>query len=378
VLIIGGGIGGITAALALRRKGVEVAVYERSPLVAEVGAGISLWPNAIKALRKIGVDSLDSISVVNREGVIRRANGAVLAQGSGPALEQRLGGGVVVFHRAELLAALIQAAANVPVYAGHECTGIDEEGSHVSARFRHGAVAHGDVIVGADGLRSTVRRSLGIAGDVRYSGYTAWRSIVTFDVRRFEAGESWGRGRRFGFVPLSGGRVYWYATRNAPEGELDDGQDAQPELRNLFADWHEPIPALIRASTRGSILRNDIYDRQPVSPWGRGRVTLLGDAAHPMTPDLGQGACQAIEDGLELARALDRHADPEQALRQYEAARTERTASIVMASRRIGALGQLQNPVLCSVRDVFMRWMPSSLTLRQLVSIAGYEGHLDD
>jgi 2-polyprenyl-6-methoxyphenol hydroxylase-like FAD-dependent oxidoreductase len=284
----------------------------------------------------------------------------------------------VVFHRAALLAALRQAAARVPVYPAHDCTGIDEEDSHVSARFRHGAVAQGDVIVGADGLRSTIRTSLGIAGDVRYSGYTAWRSIVSFDVSRFPAGESWGRGRRFGFVPLNGGRVYWYATRNAPEGELDGAQDAQPELLNLFGDWHEPIPALIRAAARGSILRNDIYDRRPVSAWGRGRVTLLGDAAHPMTPDLGQGACQAIEDGLELARALDRHANPEEALRRYEAVRTERTASIVMASRRVGALGQLENAFLCGARDLLMRLMPSSLTFRQIVAIAGYEGHLAD
>ncbi len=177
---------------------------------------------------------------------------------------------------------------------------------------------------------------------------------------------------------MNGGRVYWYATRNAQQGEPDRGLNPQSELLTLFGAWHDPIPDLLRAATSDSILRNDIYDRDPLSVWGRGCVTLLGDAAHPMTPDLGQGACQAIEDGLELARELDHHAGVENALRSYEAVRSARTASIVLASRRIGFLGQLDSAPVCWMRDLMLRLAPASLTFKRLVSIAGYEGHLAD
>ena len=379
VIIIGGGIGGLTTAVALRRKGIEAEVYEKSPELREVGAGISLWPNAVKALRKLGLgDALDSISLVNQDGAVRRWNGAFLSRSPRRELERRFGGGVIVLHRAELLDLLAHGVGATGIHLGHTCTSIEQDANGVTATFENGTTTRGDVLIGADGLHSVVRAWLGHNAPMRYSGYTAWRAVVPFETASVGTGEAWGRGQRFGVMPMKGNRVYWFATGNAPAGERDAAAGSRARLLELFKGWHAPIEALIRAGDDATILRNDIYDREPLSAWGRGRVTLLGDAAHPMTPNLGQGGCQAIEDALQLAACLAREKDVAAALKNYESHRVARTSSIVSTSRRIGAMGQMESPVLCGLRDLMVRWTPNSVTLRTLAPVVGYEGHLAD
>jgi 2-polyprenyl-6-methoxyphenol hydroxylase-like FAD-dependent oxidoreductase len=374
--IIGGGIGGLTVAIALRRRGIEVAVYERSAALREVGAGLSLWPNAVKALVQLGLGArLDSISHKNMDFALRRWNGSVIASTPVEELERRFGGGVLIFHRAKLLDMLAESLGPEFLHLGNACAAIQESAGGVCARFTNGAAIEADVLIGADGLNSVVRAHLGHRDPVRYSGYTAWRSIVPFDSSALGPSETWGRGRRFGIHPIRDGLVYWYATSNAPEGQRDAESGPTSALLSLFKGWHEPVEALIRASGP-NVLRNDIYDRNPLSHWGSARVTLLGDAAHPMTPDLGQGACQAIEDALELAKFL--HSEPTQAagLRAYEGSRIPRSRSIVLASRRMGRLGQIDSPVLGSMRDFALRLTPRAVNLRSLAPFVGYEGHL--
>ena len=377
VLIIGGGIGGLTAAIALRRKGIEADVHERSPILREVGAGISLWPNAVKALAQLGLgERLHSISRRNADFAVRRWNGTVIATTPTKELERRFGGGVLIFHRAELLEILAEGVGSERLHLGHTCTQIDENANGVSAQFANGETAEADVLIGADGLKSVVRTSLGWNDSVRYSGYTAWRSIVRFDGSAVLPAETWGCGRRFGILPTRDGQVYWYAASNAPEGERDSEGGPTETLLSLFKGWHEPIEALIRASG-ANVLRNDIYDREPTPSWGRGRVTLLGDAAHPMTPDLGQGACQAIEDALELAKFLHAAPNAEAGLKAYEASRILRTRSVVLASRRMGRIGQLSSSFLCRLRDSAFRLTPNAVSLRSMAPFVGYEGHLE-
>jgi 2-polyprenyl-6-methoxyphenol hydroxylase-like FAD-dependent oxidoreductase len=378
VIVVGGGIGGTTAAIALKRKGIDVEVYERAAELAEVGAGVSLWPNALKALHRLGMKArLDSLSFVSRHGAVRSASGVILSRTSADAFTSRFGLPTTVFHRAELLDALIGAAREIPLHLGHECLDIEQDADGVTAFFANGTRARGHLLVGADGLRSVIRKRLGIPGELRYAGYAAWRGIAPFATTELVGGETLGCGRRFGLVPITGNRVYWYATDNAPAGQHQTPAAAKAGLAALFARWHHPIPAIIGATEPSLILRNDIYDRDPVDRWGSGRVTLLGDAAHPMTPNLGQGACQAIEDGLVLARCVA--GDPSVAsLRRYEAERMPRTAAIVVASRRVGQVGQIQAPALCRIRDMLLRLTPLWATYRQLAPVIGYEGHLGD
>jgi 2-polyprenyl-6-methoxyphenol hydroxylase-like FAD-dependent oxidoreductase len=378
VVIIGAGIGGLTTALALQQSGIDVDVYERSAVLTEVGAGISLWPNALKALYQLGLrPALDALSFVSVDGAVRRADGAVLSRTTSEQFILRLGLPVMVFHRAELLEVLADAARSIPIHLGHECQDVTQDAGGVTVRFATGTSASGDVLIGADGVRSVVRERLGVPGALRYSGYTAWRGIAPFQTAGLMAGETLGCGQRFGLAPIHGNRVYWYATDNLPEGERQTPAEAKARLTGLFATWHQPIPDLIRATETASILRNDIYDRDPVDRWGSGRVTLLGDAAHPMTPNLGQGACQAIEDALVLAHHLSTGADIPSSLRRYESERIPRTRSVVTASRRVGAMFQVESRAFCRLRDLMLRLTPISVSYRSLKQLGGYEEHLN-
>ncbi len=171
--------------------------------------------------------------------------------------------------------------------------------------------------------------------------------------------------------------MYWYATKNVPEGEENAGPGRKEELLARFGGWHEPIPSGIGATEESDIHYDGVYYRESAKCWGEGRVTLLGDAAHPMTPDLGQGACQAIEDAVVLARSLGEEGDAAAALRLYEARRKKRTASVVQQSRRLGRIGQLESPLLSRLRDTVLRALPKrvqlSAQLRQMEPVVGYE-----
>ena len=371
-LIIGGGIGGLATALALKQIGVTVEVYERVALLREVGAGLSLWANAIKALRYLGLaQALRTFALPETAGGIHTPNGALLMSTTNAQLAANFGEVSVMVHRAELHD-LLRNALGQELHLGMECVAVIEEAQGVRVRFRNGAEATGDLVIGADGLHSQVRAGLHGVQPPRYSGYTAWRGVVPFDHNRLQPGETWGRGARFGQIPMQGGRVYWFATHNTPAGQhSSDGEKA--ELLRIFGDWHDPIRALIEATSADAILRNDIHDRPPLKAWGRGRVTLLGDAAHPMTPNLGQGACQALEDAVVLAKQLQVTADIPTALRAYEAARIPRTTMIVEQSHRVGAVGQWANPLAVAGRNFLVKHLLARFQYQQFAPIVGYE-----
>ena len=373
-IIIGAGIGGLAAAIALGRTGTDIdaEVYEHSPDLLPIGAGISLWKNALVALERLGVrDDVRAASVVGSNAGLRTWRGDLLVGSAATDLARRFGEFVLVVHRAALQRVLLAAAGPERVHLGKSCVRIEAGTSEVTARFSDGSSVSGDVLIGADGLHSVVRAQLHGETLPRYSGYTAWRGVVAFDQARLQIGESWGHGQRFGQIPMADGQVYWFATANVPAGaKSPDGEKA--ELRRRFHGWHDPIEALITATPDAAILRNDIYDRPPLRQWGRGRVTLLGDAAHPMTPNLGQGGCQAIEDAVVLARELGRGTAVDTALRAYEATRMPRTAFIATASHRVGVIAQIENRAVVAARNALVRAVGGRLQARQLASLIDY------
>jgi FAD-dependent urate hydroxylase len=376
-LIIGGGIGGLCAAIALRRKGIEATVFERAVEVKEIGAGLSLWVNAIRAFDKLGLSqALRRFSIPQTGGGLRTSRGKWISESLPEEVQRRFGPALILMvHRAELQEALLEALGREHVRLAADCCGFAQDAEGVTAHFSDGQTVRGDFLVGADGIHSLIRASLFGPSKPRYSGYTAWRAVCEFTHQGFgqRASESWGRGARFGIVPMSRGRVYWFATRNAREGAGDAAIGRKAEVLRCFHGWHEPIKALIEATPASAILRNDIYDREPLTAWSRGLVTLLGDAAHPMTPNLGQGACQAVEDAVELADSVSQHSQLAAALQAYEARRLARTSRIVLQSRRVGSLGQWENAFGRGLRDTLIQLIPASLQLRQLEWIIGYE-----
>lgn len=377
VIVVGGGIGGLAAAVALQQVGIAATVYERMSAIREVGAALALWPNGVKALAALGLrEALDRIGMPEERGRIYSWRGALLSETLMRDVERRFGAPVMVVHRADLQAMLLAAFDMGRVVLDAACTGFRQTAHGVTALFAGGYTAAGDLLIGADGIHSAVRAQMFGHQRPRYSGYTAWRGIAGTDTPLGEPGlgfETWGVGVRFGAAHITPQRVYWYGTRNAPEGETDAPEGRKQEVTTLFRGWHAPIPQIIAATPAAAILRNDIHDRPPLDHWSRGRVTLLGDAAHATTPNLAQGACQAIEDGVVLARCLRDSPDVATALAAYEARRRRRANLVITTSWRLGQAGQWEHPLLCRLRDALIRATPQSTQLRQLAAVIGDE-----
>ncbi|MBH0780292.1 FAD-dependent oxidoreductase [Nocardia bovistercoris] len=356
-VIVGGGIGGLATAIALSRRGWDVEVLERSPRLTALGAGLSLWSNALRALDALGVGA--QVRARAREEVgagIRDSRGRRLARSDMAAVRARYGLPIVI-HRADLLDILRAALPESAVRTGISVTEVCTDGVVTHSGSRETA----DLVVGADGIRSVVRRA--VCGHIEpvYAGYTAWRTVLTPREPLLDMGESWGRGERFGFTPLPDGRVYAFACANMPPDAEIDGPS---ELRRRFGHWHNPIPSLLDAIDPAALLRHDIYDLPRLDTYVRGRVALVGDAAHAMTPNLGQGACQALEDAVVLAR----HAD-EPDLTDYDRERRPRARMIADRSARIGQVAQLSSPPVVFARDLALRAIPALAQVRGLAPV---------
>lgn len=361
-IVVGGGIGGLATAIALHRRGWQVEVLERAPEFTEVGAGISMMPNALRALAAIGQsEAVHKLGIVELQGGVRSSSGRWLSRVDAAEMVRRHGP-MTMLHRADLLRVLVEALPPDSLRPGTEVLSIEDNGA-----VRHtGGESVADLVVGADGLRSVVRRQLWpTARPPRYAGYTAWR-MITHPLPEIldRGGEIWGRGTRFGFASLPDTRIYAYASANAaPAGHSADGELA--EVLRLCGSWCEPIPTLLAAVDPDAVLRHDLYELPDLPTFVRGRVALVGDAAHAMTPNLGQGACQALEDAATLAAVME---EPD-GLARYDALRRRRTQSIVARSRQMGAVGQWSFAPAVAARDALMPLVPGRLAMNTLGSI---------
>ncbi|MGI5519961.1 FAD-dependent monooxygenase [Micromonospora sp. CA-259024] len=367
-LVIGAGIGGLTAAAGLLRQGIDTEVYEARPNPDRLlsGGGFMLWHNAVLALRRIGLDeAVAAGSVHMRYHEFRSDTGRRLARWHLDGPTERIGAPACALRRSHLHRVLTDAVGADRVRLGARCTGYTEDADGVTAHFADGSTAHGDVLIGADGLRSVVRGTLrhGFETPPRYAGYTAWQAITRLPgedvVPTGTFFNLWGRGGlRFLYCRLNAEEVYWDAiTSDRAAAAIDTvNRDRTAALAEAYRDWPEPVGQIIRSTEEAAVLPVNIFDRPPAGGWSRGRMVLIGDAAHPMTLNLSQGAGQAIESAVALAAVLGR-ADTDdlpRTLRAFEESRRARTADMVTTSWRIGTLGLAHNRVLCRLRDLFM------------------------
>ncbi|WP_043622792.1 FAD-dependent oxidoreductase [Nonomuraea candida] len=365
VLVAGGGIGGLAAAVALRRAGASVTVHERAAELrsAQSGHGLVLWHNAVLALRELGLEpELRKIGYELHRHRFRDRRGRTLADWSMARMAERFDAPVYSVSRPRLHALLAEEIGD-DLVLGSRLTGFAADRDGVTVTFGPGREERADLLVGADGLRSAVRAGL-LAHEPppRYAGFTAFQGVIWLPgsgVPEHTFLSTWGRGRWFVCYRLDDEHVYW-------DGVLGDGVtvpigvDPRTMLAREFDGWPDPIPALIAATGPGDLVPVPVFDRPPLARWSHGRVTLLGDAAHPMTFNLGQGAGQAIEDAVVLAQELGAatasgQAGVAESLAGYEARRVDRAARMVRRSRFNGELTRWRHPLAVAARDAFMR-----------------------
>ena len=383
--MIGAGIGGLAAASGLRLAGWDVIVCERAASLEPVGAALALAPNGLRALDAIGAgDGLRGLAVPQEVG-IRRSDGRWLMRSTtGRMISERFGDPVILLPRTAVIDAL---AARVPggmLSLSTEVTSVEpgeKAGQSGTAGGRVATTAgelDADLVVAADGIGSGTRPALfpGHPG-LRYAGFTTWRLLTGPVTERFPMAESWGRGTVFGVMPLSDGRVYCYAAAPAAPGAR--AGDELAELVRLFGTWHEPIPALLAIARPQDVLRHDVAElAAPLPSFHRGRAALLGDAAHPMTPNLGQGACQALEDAAVISR-LAAGTEPDAVttmLARYTADRLPRTNDVVRWSRRAATMTTWASPPAVAFRNTVARLtgkLAPGAALRSLAPIYGWQ-----
>jgi FAD-dependent urate hydroxylase len=364
-LIIGAGIGGLAAGIALQRAGNEVAVFERRADLSKIliGGGIILWSNAGRALQQLGVaDAVLRVGTRVTRAENCSSDGALLFEIPAQEFEQRVGAPSLLISRANFLPILEGALGSGTVRVNKTCTGFTQDTGGVTARFEDGSEERGDLLIAADGKNSRLRQQLGRAGDEfpPYAGWTHYSASVPAEPAVFPDGLFriiTGRGAQGYLFRMEPARVYWAVGVWGPEvtrGREEGDPDSKPLVERLVSRWAEPLPMLVQATPAEDVARRAMHGGHPLQDWGQGRVTLLGDSAHPMTTTPGQGACTAIEDAVILARCLQGQQDVFAALRAYEAQQKGRSANWMSVSREMENRVDVTNPIRAVIRNQIM------------------------
>ncbi|WP_071192367.1 FAD-dependent monooxygenase [Trichormus sp. NMC-1] len=389
VIVIGGGIGGLTLARACLDANIEVELYEKRQLDAMLSGsgGIFIQRNAVRVYQLLWLGKIYQRFYLEGGQIIK---GGFFSKDGTPlyinspefAGEENLG---VCLGRGELQQILYEALPPEIVRTGMTFEKFEETEDGVRVYFQDGSTTTGDILVGADGLYSQVRASL--EGKERleqpiYSGMCCWRGFFNASTvplnQEYSWIEFWGQGNRFGYFDVGKGQFSFYGFSNTEQGGNDDSVGGSLNaLKQIFSDYAEPVPSILKVLENENIYRDDIFDRQPLDNcWGQGRVTLIGDAAHPVQPNLGQGGCMAIEDAFELVKLLSHQASSEQVtllLRQFESSRSSRVTRVFTTSRQVGQLGQTKSAIGCFLRNWIYKLTPTWLADLQFRWLFDYQ-----
>ncbi|WP_197380136.1 FAD-dependent oxidoreductase [Mycolicibacterium mengxianglii] len=368
-VVVGAGIAGLATAAALQRRGCSVTVLEARTDTSS-GAGISIWPNALAALDEIGLgDAVRAAGGRVTGGALRWYDGSWLRRPATERLTTALGEPLVVVRRGTLADILAGALTPGTIRFGTTVTALLLTAEGVRLSLSDNSDIHAAAVVGADGTHSVVAQHLNGTLPHRYAGYTAWRGVARYRLDAELAGETLAPGAVVGHVPLGDDLTYWFASERAPEGRFAP-EGELPYLATRFGGWADPVSAIIGATAPGEVLRNDLYDRASARQWTRGPVVLVGDAAHPMRPHLGQGGCQGLEDAATLAFLVAQAPDIAGAFSHFAATRRPRTTSLVRESALIGKLLNLRPAALSALAGRASGLIPEAVLTRHLATVA--------
>ncbi|SCC22978.1 FAD-dependent monooxygenase [Bacillus mycoides] len=374
VIIIGGGIAGLCAAIFLQKIGVDVKVYDKNIEPTVAGAGIIIAPNAIQALEPYGIskqikkfwNESDGFNLVSEKG-------SILSKLTIPTCYPKM----YSIHRKNLHQLLLSELQKGTVEWGKECVKIEQnEENALKILFQDGSEALGNILIAADGIHSIVRKQATQRDGYRYAGYTCWRGVTPTHNLSLTNDfiETWGANGRFGIVPLPNNEVYWYALINAKARDPKYKAYTTADLYSHFKNYHNPIPAILKNASDVNMIHRDIVDITPMKHFFDKRIVFIGDAAHALTPNLGQGACQAIEDAIILAECIKNNAHYRQAFIEYEQKRRNRIKKISNTAWNIGKMAQMESKPLIILRNQVMKRIPKWISEKQAHEL--YSFHL--
>lgn len=369
--ILGGGIAGLSAAIALQQIGINALVFEAAAEFKPVGAGLTLAPNAIQALEQLQLaaavrangSAINSFRICNEDGAILNAVNMRPEKGDA-SLD------TIAIHRAALHRVLLSKVPDGKAITGKRSVSCTQSANGYTIVFEDGSTCLAKMVIVAEGIHSPVRKQLLPDAATRYSGYTCWRGIAgNSGIVLDAATESWGLAGRFGMVPVSSSEIYWYACINTTPGNTGFQQYTIKDIGAHFGHFHHPVPQVINATPQDQLVWGDICDLAPINRFAFDHLVLIGDAAHATTPNLGQGACMAIEDAVVLADELKRNSSVAHAFRSYEQRRLRRTTHIVQESWRMGRIAQLDQQLPVFLRNMVLSIVPGSVSLRRMKKI---------
>ncbi len=370
-IIVGGGIGGLTLGIALHQAGIDATVYEAAPVIKPVGAGILLGTNAMLVMKKLGLDKkLQAAGQQVYNGAVTDGKGRILQNMPMEMLEKHFGVTTTAIHRGRLQQILIDALPKDKFIIDKRAISI-ENGAKPSVTFEDGTTAKGDFLIGADGIHSVVRQSIFPQIKKRYSGQTCWRGVVSMVLpkeKQFQIKEMWSKKGRFAAIQIAEDLVYWYAVQKVEAGGKDNLSNLHQTIIPIFKEF-DMAEKIISKTPVNQIIRGDLYDLKPTRPWFQNNISLVGDAIHAMTPNLGQGGAQSIEDAFALTRCLQKNKDLTSAFQQYEKLRYPKAKFVVDQSRLFGAIAHWENPLMISVRNFVLRNSPQKIFMKQFVKL---------
>jgi 2-polyprenyl-6-methoxyphenol hydroxylase-like FAD-dependent oxidoreductase len=370
IAIIGGGIGGLTMALTLIQNGQNAVVYESATEIKPLGAGILMANNAMQVFDKLGVrHKIEKAGCKISTIKITNAQLKTIYQSELNKYEIQYGVYNVAIHRADLQKILANEIGYENIQLSKRVLKIDK-GSDFTLTFEDGTTANYEVLIGADGIKSTVRNQLFPGGIIRYTKQRCWRGLIELDwTSKYnqEAFEAWGKGKRFGFVKISDKKVYWYAVIN------ETLMKENSSITDLFKEFHPEVVQMISQTPKDKIIFNDIVDLQPIYQWYNGKACLIGDAAHATTPNMGQGACQAVEDAYVIGTLLKQGKDIEGILAQYQKLRMKKAHFIVNTSWMVGKVAHFENSIAIGLRNGLLKTMPKFINEKQFDKIFNIE-----
>lgn len=370
ILINGGGIAGLTCAIAMTKLGFEVEVFEVASEIKPAGAGIVIQSNAIKALEYLNIADkiIECANPINQLAILDE-NGKVINNQKPSSLTSELFAGLAI-HRHTLHKILAEYLPPKALFTNKKVTTIFDNNEKVVLLFEDGSSVEGDYLISADGINSIIRQLLIPDSKPKYAGYICWRSVVdnsTLNIK--SATESWGSKGRFGIVPINENKLYWYATVNSHQYDVKINHYSLKNLKEHFSDYHSPVGEILDLSSDEKLIKNPICDIKPISQFAFNRILLIGDAAHATTPNLGQGACQAIEDVMVIHQEISSGKTLPDAFKSFERRRIKKAKFIIETSRKLGAIGQIENKLLIALRNMIFKLTPNFVTEHQFKKI---------